>query len=138
MSECPYLSGVYGAAVSEGLQRGEDPRFLLAVSGLKHFAAYSLEQYGPPSDPAEWTRQTFNALVTPFDAADSYFPAFKRAIQAGGAAGVMYAVNEWNGVPGCAFFWRASRPKSTGARPKPGRSQTRTLTPTPTRRTNPN
>ena len=100
-SECPYVSGVFGAEVSAGLQSGDDPRFLLAVSGLKHFAAYSLEQYGPPGNPAEWTRQTFNALVTPFDAADSYFPAFKRAIQVGGAAGVMYAVNEWNGVPGC-------------------------------------
>lgn len=100
-SECPFVAGVYGAAVSAGLQTGDDPRFLLAVSGLKHFAAYSLEQYGPPSDPAEWTRQTFNAIVSTFDAADSYFPPFKAAIQVGGAAGVMYAANEFNGVPGC-------------------------------------
>jgi len=93
---------VYAAEVSKGLQNGGDPRgFLLTVSGLKHFAAYSLEQYGPPNDPAEWTRQTFNAEVSPFDATDSYFPAFKRAIQDGGAAGVMYAVNDFNGVPGC-------------------------------------
>jgi beta-glucosidase-like glycosyl hydrolase len=102
VSEDPLVSGVYAAEVSKGLQNGGDPRgFLLTVSGLKHFAAYSLEQYGPPNDPAEWTRQTFNAEVSPFDAADSYFPAFKRAIQDGGAAGVMYAVNDFNGVPGC-------------------------------------
>ena len=102
VSEDPLVSGVYAAEVSKGLQNGGDPRgFLLTVSGLKHFAAYSLEQYGPPNDPAEWTRQTFNAEVSPFDATDSYFPAFKRAIQDGGAAGVMYAVNDFNGVPGC-------------------------------------
>jgi hypothetical protein len=32
---------------------------------------------------------------------DSYFPAFQTSIQDGGAAGVMYAANEVNGVPGC-------------------------------------
>ena len=100
-SEDPYLAGVYGAEISSGLQTGDDPRYLLAVSGLKHFAAYSLEQYGPPSNPAEWTRQTFNAIVSPFDATDTYFPPFKMAIQIGKAAGVMYAANEFNGIPGC-------------------------------------
>lgn len=100
-SECPFLSGEYGAAVSAGLQEGDDPRFLLAASGLKHFAAYSLEQYGPPSNPAQWTRQTFNAVVSKFDEGDTYFRPFQAAIQKGGAAGVMYAANEYNGVPGC-------------------------------------
>ena len=105
-SECPFLSGEYGAAVSAGLQTG-DPGdagsrgFLLAVSGLKHFAAYSLEQYGPPTNPAEWTRQTFDARVSLFDERDTYFRPFQTAIQKGGAAGVMYAANEYNGVPGC-------------------------------------
>lgn len=94
-SEDPFVSGKYGAQVSAGLQSGADPRFLLAVSGLKHFAAYSLEQYGPPSDPAQFTRQTFNAAVTRFDAGDSYFRPFEMAIKQGGAAGVMYAANEF-------------------------------------------
>ena len=100
-SECPFVSGEYGAAVSAGLQEGDDPRFLLAVSGLKHFSAYSLEQYGPPSNPAEWTRQTFDARVSLFDERDTYFRPFQAAIQQGGAAGVMYAANEYNGIPGC-------------------------------------
>ena len=101
VSECPYLTGEYGIAVSSGLQRGSDARYLLSAATLKHLSSYSLEQYGPESDPAEWERQTFNAVVTPFDLTDSYLPAFKAAITAGGAAGIMYAANELNGVP-CA------------------------------------
>jgi len=101
-SEDPFLAGEYGAAISSGLQQGDDPRgFLLAVSGLKHFAAYSLEQYGPPTNPTEWTRQTFNAKVSKFDERDTYFRPFQASIQKGGAAGIMYAANEFNGIPGC-------------------------------------
>jgi beta-glucosidase-like glycosyl hydrolase len=40
VSEDPYLSGRFGVAVTRGLQEGEDARYLLAVSGLKHFAGY--------------------------------------------------------------------------------------------------
>ena len=94
-SECPFVAGRFGAQISRGLQEGSDPRYLLAVSGLKHFAAYSLEQYGPPEDPARYMRQTFNAAVSPFDAGDSYFRPFRAAIVDGGAAGVMYAANEF-------------------------------------------
>ena len=39
-SESALVSGRYGAAISRGLQAGADPRYLLAVAGLKHFAAY--------------------------------------------------------------------------------------------------
>lgn len=68
-------------------------------------------------------RQTFNAAVTRFDAADSYFPAFRAAIIEGGAAGIMYAANEfqlWDplvdptpspdtgGVPGCLSAYLSS------------------------------
>jgi xylan 1,4-beta-xylosidase len=60
----------------------------------------SLEQYTDASNRT-WMRQTFNAEVSDFDFADSYAPPFQRAIQVGGAAGVMYAANEFNGVP-CA------------------------------------
>lgn len=113
-SECPFHSGRYCAAISMGLQDSEDSRYLLVASGLKHFAAYSLEQY------LNVERQTFNAAVTRFDATDSYFPAFRTAIVEGGAAGVMYAANEfqlWDplvdptpspisgGVPGCLSLY---------------------------------
>lgn len=116
-SECPFHSGRYCAAISMGLQDGEDSRYLLVASGLKHFAAYSLEQY------LNVERQTFNAAVTRFDATDSYFPAFRTAIVEGGAAGVMYAANEfqlWDplvdptpsplsgGVPGCLSAYLSS------------------------------
>lgn len=100
-SEDPYLCGVLGAAVADGLQRGEDLRYLQAVATLKHLVAYSLEDYSPPGAPHEWMRQTFDARVSAFDLADTYTPAFRRAIVQGGAAGVMYAANSVNGVPAC-------------------------------------
>lgn len=95
MSEDPYASGVYGAEWTLGLQNGSDPRFLLSVSTLKHLAAYSLEDY----DNHTFTRQTFNALVSSFDLADTYLAAFQLAIESSGAQGVMYSCNEINGVP---------------------------------------
>lgn len=70
---------------------------------LKHFASYSLEDtYN--SSGAHVTRENFNAVVSAFDAADSYFPHFKAGVtpvsQGGaGAAGVMMAMNEFNGIP---------------------------------------
>lgn len=100
-SEDWYLAGQFGKHVSLGAQNGTDPRYMLAVVTLKHFALYSLEQYGPPSDPTEWERQTFNAVASTYDMYDTYFPAFQASIMEGGAAGVMYAANEVNGVPGC-------------------------------------
>eukprot|EP00054_Salpingoeca_dolichothecata_P028898 m.223296 g.223296 ORF g.223296 m.223296 type:complete len:643 (-) comp26343_c2_seq2:91-2019(-) len=92
--ECPTLAGKYGAAFSSGMQ-GDDPKYLRAAASLKHFTAYSLEDY----DNHTYTRQTFNSIVSAYDLGDSYFPAFKRAIQEGGATGIMYAVNEVNGIP---------------------------------------
>ena len=100
VSEDPLVAGKYCAAVSAGLQQGDDPRYLLGVATQKHLAAYSLEDYGPNNNH-EWMRQTFNAVVTAFDLGDSYLPVFERAIREGGAAGIMYAANELNGVP-CA------------------------------------
>ena len=99
--ECPYGAGQYGKYVSLGLQNGDhmydNSSYLLGVATLKHFAAYSLEDY----DNHTWMRQTFNAVVSNFDLADSYFPGFKTTIQDGQAAGIMYAANELNGVPCC-------------------------------------
>ena len=53
------------------------------VVTLKHFDAYSLE------DADGFTRHNFNAIVSNFTLADTYWPAFKASVQTGKAKGVM-------------------------------------------------
>ena len=42
--EDPYLIGRYAYSYVTGMQRGEDPRYYLAVADCKHYAAYDLGQ----------------------------------------------------------------------------------------------
>ena len=60
--------------------------FLAGVSTLKHWDAYSLED----SDGSR--RYDFNAIVSNYALATSYFPAFAKSVQEGGALGVMCAL----------------------------------------------
>jgi beta-glucosidase-like glycosyl hydrolase len=89
--EDPFLSGRFGAAYTQGLQQAspaEPHGFLQGVATLKHFAAYSLEAY------RDVTRHTFDAVASPYDLATTYWPAWRNAIVAGGARGVMCSYNE--------------------------------------------
>ncbi|KAG1688059.1 hypothetical protein DVH05_023850 [Phytophthora capsici] len=97
-SEDPLVNSKYGVAYTRGLQegKGEDPRFLQAVVTLKHYVAYSYENYGGGD------RMKFDAKVSPYDFADTYFPAFRSSIIDGNAKGVMCSYNSVNGVPVCA------------------------------------
>ena len=64
---------------------------------LTHYLkAYSLE------DADGYTRHDFNAIVSNFTLADTYWPAFKTTVQTGQALGVMCSYNAVNGVPTCA------------------------------------
>ena len=95
--EDPFVNGLFGAAVTEGLQRSSlDKRYLNAVSTLKHWDAYTLE------DSDGFTRHNFNAIVDNFTLADTYFPAWKESIVGGKAMGVMCSYNSVNGAPTCA------------------------------------
>lgn len=93
--EDPLVCGMYGSAYAEGLQRGSDPDVYQAIVTLKHWIAYSVENYDGV------TRHTYDANVTAFDLADAFFPAFKRTVQEGGAMGIMCSYNELNGKPTC-------------------------------------
>ena len=95
-SEDPLVNGQHGVAYSTGVQEGEDPRYLKTVVTLKHWDAYSLE------DSDKFTRHNFNAIVSNFTLADSYWPAFKSSVIDGQAHGVMCSYNAVNGVPSCA------------------------------------
>ena len=86
-SEAPLINGRFGAAYTRGLQQGEDAARLKVVVTLKHWAAYSLEN----SDG--WRRYNFSANVSQYALQTTYFPAFRMAVQQGGAKGVMCSYN---------------------------------------------
>mmetsp|Transcript_57174 Transcript_57174/g.122822 ORF Transcript_57174/g.122822 Transcript_57174/m.122822 type:complete len:740 (-) Transcript_57174:188-2407(-) len=94
--EDPVLNGEYAANFVPGMQDGEDPNHIKSSACLKHFAAYSLENY------QGMDRHHFDAQVSQQDLEDTYFPAFKTGIQKGNASGLMCSYNAVNGVPSCA------------------------------------
>jgi len=95
-SEDPNYNGQYGKAYTMGIQTGEDSNFVKVAVTLKHWDAYSLE------DADGYQRYNFNAIVSDFALADSYWPAWEISIVEGGALGVMCSYNAINGVPSCA------------------------------------
>jgi len=90
--EDPFLTGRLAVAFVRGIQ-GDDPRHPRAIATPKHFVAHS----GP-----EPGRDSFDAVVSPHDLEDTYLPAFRAAVTAGGAGSVMCSYNALNGVPTCA------------------------------------
>ena len=91
--EDPLVCGLYSSAYTKGIQFGEDKSVLQTVVTLKHWVAYSLESY------KGHTRHNFNAIVSPYDLADTYFVPWEHTIRQGGAMGVMCSYNSLNGVP---------------------------------------
>ncbi|KAA0164393.1 hypothetical protein FNF27_07808 [Cafeteria roenbergensis] len=94
-----YGLGPDSLARAAGLAPGDANGTLLTVTCVKHLVAYSLE--GRPGSSV--SRHNFDALVAPFDMADTYLKAFHAAL--GGdlpALGVMCSYNAVNGAPTCA------------------------------------
>ena len=89
MGEDPYLSGVLGAAVVQGMQKQ-------VCATLKHLAAYGIPQGGHNAATAEVGP---NRLMT------DYLPSFEKAICEGGAKTVMTSYNTIDGVPCSANHW---------------------------------
>lgn len=90
--EDPYLTGVLGKAIVEGLQ-GDDPVLLKTSACAKHYAVHS----GP-----EPSRHVFDADVSDYDLWDTYLPAFRDLIVEGRVSAVMGAYNRFRGQPCCA------------------------------------
>lgn len=88
--EDPYLSSEIGVAFVKGLQ-GDNPDVLQAAACAKHYVVHS----GP-----EKLRHEFNAIASPRDMAETYFPAFK-ALSDAGVEGFMCAYNRTNDEPCC-------------------------------------
>ena len=120
--EDPYLNGEYGYAFTKGFQEGDDDdddqqgieegkerfgtSYWKANVVVKHFVAYSLETSTIPSyanhgaDPSQGegggfiNRHAFNAIVSDQDLAETYLPAFHRAVDAD-AGGIMCSYSEF-------------------------------------------
>ncbi|MCQ2186856.1 MAG: glycoside hydrolase family 3 C-terminal domain-containing protein [Bacteroidales bacterium] len=90
--EDPYLSGVMGSAVVNGLQ-GNDSHYLKTAACAKHYAVHS----GP-----EPLRHRYNPSVSDRDLWDTYLPAFKTLVQKAGVSEVMCAYTRFEGKPCCA------------------------------------
>lgn len=89
MGEDPYLSGLLGAAVVQGMQKN-------VCATLKHLAAYGIPQGGHNAATADVGP---NRLMT------DYLPSFEQAIKCGFAHSVMTSYNTIDGVPCSANEW---------------------------------
>lgn len=94
--EDPYLSGVYGSLFTYNLEGAGKEKWLKLVATMKHFAAYSLENW------EGMDRFHFNAIVSAQDLNQTYFPAFQTTTVQGKLHGLMCSYNAVNGVPSCA------------------------------------
>lgn len=89
--EDPYLTGIMGTAIVQGLQ-GNDPNHLKTAACAKHFAVHS----GPEAD-----RHEFDAVVSEKDLFETYLPAFEMLVVEGKVESVMGAYNRVLGDPAC-------------------------------------
>ena len=128
--EDPKLTSEYGVAYIQGMQRGEDARYVLTAASPKHFLAYNLEGLGPnnetglcTADRGTWPgaaaypdggasgptghvcRYSYDSQLTDRDLVEYYLPAWSAAVTRGGALGAMCAYTSVNGVPACASHW---------------------------------
>lgn len=93
--EDPVLTSRMAVAYITGLQ-GDDPHYLKALAGPKHFAVHS----GPEGERHHW-----DSYVSAHDLQDTYLPAFHAAIAEAHAGSIMCAYNRINGTPSCANPW---------------------------------
>ena len=94
--EDPFLASQYVYALVNGLQRGEDERYLKIAANCKHFDAYDLEGWHGID------RFHFNALVTDQDLVETFLPSFESCIRDARGASIMASFNSINGIPSCA------------------------------------
>jgi beta-glucosidase-like glycosyl hydrolase len=94
--EDPYLSAQYAYTFVNGMQRGDDDRYLKVVATCKHYDAYDLEN----SDGTD--RHHFNAIVNDQDLVETYLPPFESCIRDARVASIMCSYNAIDGIPACA------------------------------------
>ena len=90
--EDPFLTARMGVAFIQGLQ-GDDPKYIKAMAGAKHFAMYS----GPGI-----LSHHFNVDPSERDLYETYLPQFEAAVREGHVGIVMAAYNAVYGKPSSA------------------------------------
>ncbi|XP_030548511.1 probable beta-D-xylosidase 6 [Rhodamnia argentea] len=99
--EDPMVASAYAIEFVKGFQGGgggsEEDDGLMLSACCKHFTAYDLEKWH------NFSRYSFDAVVTQQDLEDTFQPPFRSCIQQGKASCLMCAYNEVNGVPACAM-----------------------------------
>ena len=91
-----YLTQTYVKYLLDGLENGDDSRFVKIVANCKHFVAYDMED----SDGTD--RFHFDAQVSPQDMAETFLPPFEACVKNARVSAVMCSYNAVNGVPNCA------------------------------------
>ena len=104
VGEDAFHLGEYITQYAQGMQSGEDTRYIKLVSTAKHLVAYDLESWG------DVNRQNFTASLLQADFVDFYLRPFEVATRAGGVHSLMCSYNsltlagraDVQGVPSCA------------------------------------
>jgi beta-D-xylosidase 4 len=94
--EDPFLTSQYVFAFVDGLQRGEDERYIKIAADCKHYAAYDLDNWNGMD------RFHFDARVSDQDLVETHLPAFETCIRDAKGASIMCSYNSVNGIPSCA------------------------------------
>ena len=93
--EDPFLTSQYVYALIDGLQRGDDERYLKIAANCKHYAAYDLEKW------YDADRSYFSANVSDQDLIETYLAPFESCIRDAKVASIMCSLNAVNGIPSC-------------------------------------
>ncbi|KAB2597573.1 beta-D-xylosidase 6 [Pyrus ussuriensis x Pyrus communis] len=98
-----FVKGFQGGGIRDGglgartvLESDESGDSLMLSACCKHFTAYDLESW------RNFSRYSFNAVVSEQDLEDTFQPPFRSCIQQGKASCLMCSYNAVNGVPACA------------------------------------
>ncbi len=86
--EDPYLTGTMATAFVKGLQ-GDDPKYWLTASLMKHFLANSNE------DGRDGSSSNFDERLL----REYYSVPFRMGVMEGGSRAYMASYNAWNGIP---------------------------------------
>jgi beta-glucosidase len=88
--EDPFLDASNGVAMVKGLQAGDVSRPDAVISEPKHFATHGIPQGGSNTSPVN---------IGERENRTDYLYPFQKAVEAGGALGIMAAYSEIDGIP---------------------------------------
>lgn len=94
--EDTYLVSEIGLAMVKGLQGGDVSRPDAVVSEPKHFAVHPAPEAGSNTGPVNMGERTIRT---------DYLPTFRKAVEQGGALGIMAAYHEIDGIPCVDNHW---------------------------------